>query len=255
MTEGEPKGLRRYLPLALLLIGLAAFFALGGGQYISFAYLSAQYETLRAFVAENLLIAALGYAALYILVVAISVPGAAPLTIAGGLLFGTVLGGSLTVVGATIGAVIIFLAARTAFAETLREKAGPRVQKLREGFERDAFNYLLFLRLVPAFPFFLVNIAAGLFGMRLGPYALATALGIIPGTFVFASIGNGAVSIAPAACADCSNASPAAVRVMIRLRPSCSSNWGYPLASPYQASAHAISATPPTASGQILQRN
>lgn len=195
MTEGEPKGLRRYLPLALLLIGLAAFFALGGGQYISFAYLSAQYETLRAFVAENLLIAALGYAALYILVVAISVPGAAPLTIAGGLLFGTVLGGSLTVVGATIGAVIIFLAARTAFAETLREKAGPRVQKLREGFERDAFNYLLFLRLVPAFPFFLVNIAAGLFGMRLGPYALATALGIIPGTFVFASIGNGAGAI------------------------------------------------------------
>ena len=105
------------------------------------------------------------------------------------------LGGSLTVVGATIGAVIVFLAARTALAETLREKAGPRLSKLRAGFQENAFSYLLFLRLVPAFPFFLVNIAAGLFGMRTGPYALATFLGIMPGTFVFSSIGAGAGSV------------------------------------------------------------
>ncbi|MEE4349379.1 MAG: TVP38/TMEM64 family protein [Pacificimonas sp.] len=185
---------KRFGPLILLAAGLALFFALGGGQYLSLDYLSSQYETLRAFVTDNLLVAALAYTALYILVVAISVPGAWVLTIAGGLLFGTALGGSLAVVGATIGAVVIFLAARTALAETLKAKAGPRIQKLRAGFEKNAFNYLLFLRLVPA-PFFLINIAAGIFGMRLAPYALATGMGIIPGTFVYSSIGAGAGAI------------------------------------------------------------
>ena len=194
-SDGGGGGVRRYLPLALLALGLAAFFLLGGGDYLSLDYLSDRYQELRSFVADNLFLAAAGYALLYLLVVAISVPGAGALTIAGGLLFGTVLGGALTVVGATAGAVVIFLAARTAFADTLREKAGPRVRKLRAGFEKDAFNYLLFLRLVPAFPFFLINIAAGLFGMRLAPYALATFFGIMPGTFVYASIGNGAGAI------------------------------------------------------------
>lgn len=193
--DGRPSPLRRYAPIAVLLAGLALFFALGGGQYLSLDYLSSQYETLTGYVAANLVTAALIYMAVYALVVAISVPGAAPLTIAGGLLFGTLVGGSLTVVGATVGAVIVFLAARNAFAATLRDKAGPRVQKLQAGFEKDAFNYLLFLRLVPAFPFFVVNIAAGLFGMRTLPYAAATGIGIIPGTFVFASIGAGADAI------------------------------------------------------------
>lgn len=187
--------LARFLPLGALAAALAAFFALGGQQYLSFTYLSAQYEALTAFVAENLLVAALAYVGLYIVVTAISVPGAAPLTIAGGLLFGTWLGGALTVAGATIGATAVFLAARTALADLLKRKAGPRVQKLRAGFERDAFNYLFFLRLIPAFPFFLVNIAAGLFGMRTLPYVAATGLGIIPGTFVFASIGAGAGTV------------------------------------------------------------
>jgi uncharacterized membrane protein YdjX (TVP38/TMEM64 family) len=186
---------RRFLPILLLAAGLALFLALGGGRYISLDYLADRYGDLRALVRDHVVLAAAGFVLLYALLVAISVPGAASLTIAGGLLFGTLLGGSLTVVGATLGAVAVFLAARTAFAELLRQKAGPRVQKLREGFERDAFNYLLFLRLVPAFPFFLVNIAAGLFGMRTAPYALATFFGIMPGTFVFASIGAGAGAI------------------------------------------------------------
>ena len=186
---------RRFLPILLLAAGLALFLALGGGRYLSLDYLADRYGDLRALVRDHVVLAAAGFVLLYALLVAISVPGAASLTIAGGLLFGTLLGGSLTVVGATLGAVAVFLAARTAFAELLRQKAGPRVQKLREGFERDAFNYLLFLRLVPAFPFFLVNIAAGLFGMRTAPYALATFFGIMPGTFVFASIGAGAGAI------------------------------------------------------------
>lgn len=186
---------RRFAPLAVLAIGLAAFFMLGGGRFLSLDYLSAQYEVLTAYVDENLLLAALVYIFTYTVLTAISVPGAAPLTIAGGLLFGTLWGGGLTVVGATAGATIVFLATRTALADLLREKAGPRVKALQQGFEKNAFNYLLFLRLVPAFPFFLVNIAAGLFGMRTLPYVAATGMGIIPGTFVFASIGAGAGAV------------------------------------------------------------
>lgn len=185
----------RFLPMGALVIGLAAFFLLGGGRYLGLDTLAARYEELRTLVGENRLLAAMGFAALYAALVAISVPGAASLTIAAGLLFGPWLGGGLVVVGATTGALIVFLAARTAFADTLARRAGPAVQRLREGFERDAFNYLLFLRLVPAFPFFLVNIAAGLFGMRTTPYVLATAIGIVPGTFVYAAIGAGAGAV------------------------------------------------------------
>ncbi|MEO0499377.1 MAG: TVP38/TMEM64 family protein, partial [Pseudomonadota bacterium] len=196
LATTEPKSpIRRFAPLAVLAAALAAFFLAGGGEYLSFAYLSEQYETLLAFRDANYLVAALAYVLLYTTVVAISVPGAAPLTISGGLLFGTWVGGSLTVVGATIGAVIVFWAARTAFADLLREKAGAALTKLREGFEKDAFNYLLFLRLIPAFPFFIVNIAAGIFGMKTVPYTAATGFGIIPGTFVFASIGAGAGAV------------------------------------------------------------
>ena len=194
-TDATSGGLRRLLPLLVLAAVLALFLLAGGGEYLSLDYLSQQYATLRDFVSANFLLAALGYVALYIFIVAISAPGAAPLTIAGGLFFGTLAGGLLTVVGATAGSVIIFLAAKTAFAETLREKAGPRVQKLQAGFERDALSYLFFLRLVPAFPFFLVNIAAGLFGVRLATFVLTTFFGIMPGTFVFSSIGAGAGAV------------------------------------------------------------
>ncbi len=127
----------------------------------------------------------------YVAVVAISFPGAGALTITGGFLFGAALGTALASVAATIGATLIFLIARTSLGALLAERAGPRAQKLRQGFQEEGFSYLLFLRLVPLFPFWLVNLAAALFGMRLLTYVAATAIGVVPATFVFAYFGHG----------------------------------------------------------------
>jgi uncharacterized membrane protein YdjX (TVP38/TMEM64 family) len=127
--------------------------------------------------------------------VALSLPGAVFLTVFGGFLFGWLLGGVTTVVAATIGAVIVFLIARTSVGDALGRRAGPRLKRIAKGFREDAFAYLLFLRLVPAFPFWLVNLAPALFGMPLRSFALATAVGILPGTFAFAFAGAGLDSV------------------------------------------------------------
>ena len=133
--------------------------------------------------------------ALKVAAVALSLPGGAFLTVVGGFLFGIAVGASAAVIGATIGATLIFLVARTALGEPLLRRAGPRANQLAEGFSKDAFSYLLFLRLVPAFPFFLVNLVAAFAGVRLGPFIAATALGIIPGAMVFALAGIGLDSV------------------------------------------------------------
>jgi uncharacterized membrane protein YdjX (TVP38/TMEM64 family) len=133
----------------------------------------------------------LAYIAIYTAVTALSLPAASIATLAGGFLFGIVLGTVWTVIGATIGAVAVFLAARSAFGALLRPKENSGLGRLEAGFRRDAFSYLMFLRLVPVFPFWLVNLAAGFFGVSLGTYTLTTFIGIIPGTAVFAAVGNG----------------------------------------------------------------
>ena len=137
----------------------------------------------------------LAYIGLYIVAVALSLPGAAFLTVAGGFLFGLAVGASAAVVGATVGATIIFLVARTALGEPLLRRAGPRAEQLAKGFREDAFSYLLFLRLVPAFPFFLVNLVPAFAGVRLRPFLAATALGIIPAALVYAFAGTGLDSV------------------------------------------------------------
>lgn len=181
----------RWVPLLVLIAGLAAFFALGLQRYATFDALARHREDLLAWVASHRLTAPLAYIAVYIVAVALSVPGGIWLTITGGFLFGWLAGGIYTVIGATLGATALFLAARTALGNLLRAKAGSALERMEEGFRRDAFNYLLVLRLVPLFPFFLVNLVPAFLGVRLKTYVVATALGIIPGTFVFASVGNG----------------------------------------------------------------
>ena len=111
------------------------------------------------------------------------------MTLAGGFLFGVPVGATLTVIGATTGAALLFVIARSALGDMLRARAGPFLARMAEGFRKDAFSYLLFLRLVPAFPFWAVNLVPALLGMRLAPFVLATALGIIPGTTVFSAFG------------------------------------------------------------------
>jgi len=196
MTETDPENsrfgaLRRFLPLLILAAGLGAFFALGLDRYVTLDTLRDNRQALSAWVAENWALAAFVYVLAYIVMVAFSLPGGLVATLTGGFLFGTVFGGLLTVFGATIGATAIFLAAKTALGETLREKAGPKLRKLEDGFGKNAFSYMLVLRLVPIFPFFLVNLAPAFLGVPLRTYVVTTFLGIIPGTFVFASLGNG----------------------------------------------------------------
>jgi uncharacterized membrane protein YdjX (TVP38/TMEM64 family) len=137
------------------------------------------------------LLAAAGFAGVYVLAVACSIPGAVFLTLAGGFLFGAIEGSALVVVSATLGAGIIFLASKTALAQFLEARVGNSVRRMEEGFHRNAFNYLLVLRLVPLFPFFLVNIGAGLLGVNTRTFLAATFIGIIPGTFVYAWLGSG----------------------------------------------------------------
>ena len=145
--------------------------------------------------AEHRILALLSYIGLYIATVALSVPGGTLLTVSGGFLFGIAIGASAAVIGATVGATLIFLLARSALGEPLLRRAGPRAQQLAQGFRADAFSYLLFLRLVPAFPFFLVNLVPAFAGVRLGPFVAATALGVIPASLVYAFAGTGLDSI------------------------------------------------------------
>jgi uncharacterized membrane protein YdjX (TVP38/TMEM64 family) len=146
-------------------------------------------------VAGHRLLAVLAYIALYTVAVALSLPGATFLTVSGGFLFGLALGAGAAVIGATAGATVIFLVARTALGEPLLKRAGPRALKLAENFREDAFSYLLFLRLVPAFPFFLVNLVPAFAGVGLATFVAATAIGIIPGAVAFAFAGTGLDSV------------------------------------------------------------
>jgi uncharacterized membrane protein YdjX (TVP38/TMEM64 family) len=182
---------RRLAPVAILLLGLALFLLLGLERYFSFEMLSRNHAALTSWVGEHAVAAALLYVLAYALVVAFSLPIAVVVTTVGGFLFGIWLGAVLSVIGATLGSIAVFLAARTAFYDLFHARAGRALARLEEGFRRDSFSYLLFLRLVPVFPFWLVNIVPALLGMKLGPYALATLIGIIPGALVYSSVGAG----------------------------------------------------------------
>jgi uncharacterized membrane protein YdjX (TVP38/TMEM64 family) len=169
--------------------------AFGWTDYLSLDQLKARRDALQAFVDARPLLSIGLFTVIYALAVAFSIPGALVLTLSGGFLFGTLLGGTSTVIGATVGSVVIFLAARTAFADVLRRRAGPGVTRIEEGVRRDAFSYLLLLRLLPIFPFWLVNLAAGLIHIPLRTYVAATALGVIPGTFIYSALGAGLGSL------------------------------------------------------------
>jgi uncharacterized membrane protein YdjX (TVP38/TMEM64 family) len=186
---------KRLLPLAALLAGVAAFFALGLDDYVSYAALRDHREVLRSFAAEHAVIAPLAFVVVYALVVAMSLPGGAIMTIAGGFLFGVAFGTACAVIGATLGATALFLVAKTALGDPLRAKAGPWLERMEAGFRENALSYLLFLRLVPLFPFWLVNLVPALLGVPIGTYVLATFVGIVPGTFVYASVGAGLGSL------------------------------------------------------------
>jgi uncharacterized membrane protein YdjX (TVP38/TMEM64 family) len=187
--------LRRLAPLVGIAVVSIVVIALGWHRDLSFETLDRHHHALRELISAHEALAVASYVALYIGVVALSLPVGAYLTVIGGMLFGALLGGMAAVIGASIGAVVIFSIARSAFGEHLARRAGATAEKIAAGFRKDAFSYLLFLRLIPVFPFWLVNLVSAAGGVGLVPFAAATVLGIIPATFAFAFVGSGLDSV------------------------------------------------------------
>ena len=181
----------RLLPLVIIVIGVGAYFALGGNQYLSFESLGQNRRELLQWTTENPVLAAVIFFAAYTLVVAFSLPGATWMTLGGGFVFGTLMATVFVVSAATIGAVAIFLIARYCLADCFHAKMGPAALKMEAGFQANALSYLLFLRLVPAFPFWLINLVPAFLGVPLRIYIIGTFVGIIPGSVVYCSVGNG----------------------------------------------------------------
>lgn len=187
----RPWSIGRLIPVAVIVAGLVLFYLLGLGRYLSLDALREHQAQLTAWTGRAPAAAAAAYIAVYTAAVAFSLPGGALLTVIGGFLFGFYLGTVYAVVGATLGSIAVFLAARGAFRDVFAARIGPFVKRMEAGFRENAFSYLLILRLVPLFPFWLVNLVPAFLGVPLGTYALATLIGIVPGTAVFVSIGHG----------------------------------------------------------------
>lgn len=181
----------RWLPLLVLLGLVAVGYGLGLQDRISLAALAENRDALRGWVDGHLLLSIAGYALSYVAVVALSLPVSAALSIAGGFLFGWAVSASVTVAAATAGAAIVFEIVKTSFGSALAERSGPFVDRLQRGFAENAFSLMLFLRLTPVFPFWVVNAVAGLSRIPLRTFLLTTVIGIIPGSIAFALIGAG----------------------------------------------------------------
>jgi len=194
LTSARP-AYRRWLPLVGLIGLMGVVYALGLQRYLSIQNLLEHESLLQDFVTQHLFTALAIYFAVYVVAVALSLPGASLLSIAGGFIFGWLISAPVTVVAATLGAIAVFKIVQTSIGASLAARAGPFVKKLSGGFEKDAFNYMLFLRLVPAFPFFAVNAVAGLTHISLRVFAITTFLGIIPGTVAFSFVGRGLGSV------------------------------------------------------------
>lgn len=185
---------KRLLPLVAIAAALALFFLFGLQRYFTLESLRDHHEALEAQIAAAPYLALGVFILAYAGAVAISFPGASILTVFGGYLFGLWPGTPAIVVAATLGATIIFLASKTALGDMLRRRAGGFIKTMEQGFREDELNYMFIVRLLPVFPFWAVNIAAGVLGVSLRNYLIATFFGIIPGSFVYASIGNAAKS-------------------------------------------------------------
>lgn len=182
--------IKRLLPLLVAVVGAVALYVYGR-EYLSFDALKDNREALSAWRDANYLLAALSYMLVYAIAVALSFPGGLALTLAGGLLFGTIFGGLFAVTGATVGAITIFFIAKTGLGDTLRARAGKWVKKAEDGFRENEVSFLLIMRLVPAIPFFAANLVPAFLGASPFKYAWTTFIGIMPGAFVYASVGAG----------------------------------------------------------------
>ncbi len=189
ITARDKSGLR-FLPIAVLAVGAALAYFLAQ-DYLSLEAISENREALVEWRDRNLLTASLAYVAIYIVTVAFSVPGAIWLTLSGGFLFGTVFSAGLTVFSATIGATLIFLAARSSFGAVLHERAGPWLGRVDAEVTKGEVSFLLVMRLIPVIPFFIANLAPAFVNIRLDTFIWTTFVGIAPATAVISSVGAG----------------------------------------------------------------
>jgi len=171
-------------------LAVGAFFYFDLGRFLSLTALKENRDSLLAFTDANFIAAVAIFIGTYILVAGFSLPGAVILTLAGGFVFGAGLATLFINIGATTGATLAFLTARYVLRDAVEQRFGARLGPFQEGFAKNAFNYLLTLRLIPLFPFFMVNLVSGLTRVNVGTYMLATTIGIIPGSFVYAYAGR-----------------------------------------------------------------
>lgn len=189
----EEKAGRPWLKIALILVfagTIAAFFLLGGQRYLTLDTVKSNRDALLRFTEAHYAAAIAIAFAVYVAATAFSLPGGLILSLTVGFIFGRWVGMAIVVFAATIGATLLFLSARYIVADAARRRLGPVGERINAGFTESAFSYMLFLRLVPAFPFFLVNLAPALTSIPLRTFVLATFIGIIPGTFVFVNLGE-----------------------------------------------------------------
>jgi uncharacterized membrane protein YdjX (TVP38/TMEM64 family) len=180
----------RFAPISVLVVGaILAYFLVS--DYLSMAAISENREALVGWRDRNIMTAGLAYVVIYIVAVAFSVPGAIWLTMAGGFLFGTVMAAGLTIISATIGATLIFLAARSSLGAVLHERAGPWLSRVDDEVAKGEISFLLVIRLVPMIPFFIANLAPAFVNVRLGNFIWTTFVGIAPATVVISSVGAG----------------------------------------------------------------
>ena len=181
----------RIMPIIILILGVALFFALGWYHYLSLETIKNNYQRLIHLTSNNYITSCFIFSVTYMLIVAFSIPGASVMTLAGGFLFGIYIGSILVVFSATIGAIIVYLAVKSALGNILKNKAKGNIEKMRNGFEKNAFNYLLSIRLIPVFPFFIINIVCGVLSIKFKDFCLATLIGIIPGSVIYVWVGTG----------------------------------------------------------------
>lgn len=196
MAETPPRpsmltALRRFGPLALIAAGLAAAIALGLPHQLSLHQLHRHHQALETFRRLHPVLSVLAYVATYAVVVGLSLPVALPMTLTGGFLFGPWIGGVAAATGCTLGGSAVFLVCRTAAGDVLRRRAGPTIARIEDEVLADAFSYIMILRLLPVMPLWLANMALGFIEIPLSTFALATFVGILPVSLVYAGLGSG----------------------------------------------------------------
>jgi len=184
------KHIKRFLPLIVLIVAIIMAYSFGLQNYLSLESIKDQKEEFQTLIDSQPIFSSIGFVAIYAVCVALSLPIAIFLTLLGGFLFGLVKGTLLVVTGATIGATIIFVIAKTSLGSTLRDKAGGLYKKVEGNMKENAFGYLFFMRFVPIFPFVLVNILPALFNVPLRIFLITTFFGIMPGSAAFVYFGE-----------------------------------------------------------------